>query len=94
MSSCRKPVTQQIRKERRERAEERTKEYNEKYPTPQAKLAALPATGSTKQRARLTALIANKGSAQPAPEKVEVGLEDLLARNKENMKSLEKGQDQ
>lgn len=51
------PITQAMRAERRARAEARNKEYNEKYPTLQAKLAALPETGATKQRAKLTAAI-------------------------------------
>lgn len=51
------PRTQQIRAERRKRAEEAQAEYNKKYPTLQAKLDALPATGANKQRARLTAAI-------------------------------------
>lgn len=50
-------ITKAMRAERRARAEARNKEYNEKYPTLQAKLAALPATGATKQRARLLAAI-------------------------------------
>jgi len=51
------PVTQAMRAERRKRAEERQAEYEKKYPTLQAKLAALPATGSNKQRARLQRMI-------------------------------------
>jgi len=50
-------VTKRARAMRRAKAEEMLKAYNEKYPTPQAKLDALPATGATKQRARLEALI-------------------------------------
>ena len=50
-------VTKRVKAMRRAKAEEMLKAYNEKYPTPQAKLAALPATGSTKQRARLEALV-------------------------------------
>jgi hypothetical protein len=51
------PRTQQIRAERRARAEKDQNEYNQKYPTLQAKLDALPPTGSKKQRARLEAAI-------------------------------------
>jgi hypothetical protein len=51
------PRTQQIRVERRARAEKDQHEYNQKYPTLQAKLDALPPTGSKKQRARLEAAI-------------------------------------
>lgn len=51
------PITQTMRQERRKRAEDRQKEYNEKYPTLQAKLDALPPTGSNRQRARLQAAI-------------------------------------
>jgi len=46
--------TKAIMAERRKSAEERNARYNEKYPTPQAKLAALPATGCDRQRAKLT----------------------------------------
>lgn len=51
------PITKAMRAERRARAEARNKEYNDKYPTLQAKLAALPETGASKQRAKLTAAI-------------------------------------
>lgn len=51
------PITQAMRQERRKRAEDRNAEYNKKYPTLQAKLDALPPTGSNKQRARLQAAI-------------------------------------
>lgn len=51
------PITKAMRVERRARAEARQKEYNEKYPTLQAKLDALPATGANKQRARLQRMI-------------------------------------
>lgn len=51
------PVTQVMRSERRASAEARQKEYSEKYPTLQAKLDALPATGATKQRTRLQGLL-------------------------------------
>lgn len=46
--------TKAIMAERRKSAEERNAKYNEKYPTPEAKLAALPATGCARQRAKLT----------------------------------------
>lgn len=70
------PRTQQIRQERRARAEKQQQEYNEKYPTLQAKLAALPEGGAKKQRARLEALIAKQAAKQAekkeaAPEKQE-----------------------
>jgi hypothetical protein len=51
------PVTQQMRLERRKRAEDAQKEYNDKHPTLQSKLDALPANGANKQRARLQGLI-------------------------------------
>lgn len=51
------PITQAMRQERRKRAEDRNAEYNQKYPTLQAKLDALPPTGANKQRARLQAAI-------------------------------------
>lgn len=61
------PRTQQIRAERRKRAEEDLKEYNEKYPTVQAKLNALPIGGAKKQRARLEALLSKEAEAKAAP---------------------------
>lgn len=51
------PITQAMRQERRKRAEDRNAEYNQKYPTLQAKLDALPPTGANKQRARLQAAL-------------------------------------
>jgi len=61
------PITQAMRQERRKRAEDRNAEYNQKYPTPQAKLDALPPTGATKQRARLqTAIKAEQEKVEAA----------------------------
>lgn len=51
------PITKAMRAERRKRAEEIQAEYHKKYPTLQAKLAALPPTGANKQRTRLQAAI-------------------------------------
>lgn len=82
MSSRGKPVTQQIREERRRMADERTKEYNEKYTTPQAKLAALPSTGASKQRARLTALVANQQREQDAVKAAAQAKADAKAEKK------------
>ena len=49
------PLTQAMRAERRKMAEDRQAEYDKKYPTTAAKLAALPATGCQKQRTKLQA---------------------------------------
>jgi len=65
-------VTKQIRAERRKRAEERLKEYNEKYPTLQAKLDALPPTGASRQRARLQAAIKSEQDKAEAAKQVAV----------------------
>ena len=83
MSKRGKPVTKQIRKERRERAEAMIQEYNEKYPTPQAKLAALPPTGAARQRARLTALVEAQQAAKDA-EKAADQAKDLVKAEKAN----------
>lgn len=40
------------RDQRRKEADKRLAEFNSKYPTPASKLAALPATGCSRQRAR------------------------------------------
>lgn len=60
------PITKAMRVERRARAEAQNKEYNDKYPTLQAKLDALPATGATKQRAKLTAKLAEATAKKAA----------------------------
>lgn len=86
MSKRGKPVTQQIREERRRMAEERNKEYNEKYPTPQAKLDALPPTGASKQRARLTAQIAAEKAEKEAKLAAEQAKADAKAEKSENKK--------
>lgn len=60
------PRTAQIRAERRARAEADHKEYNEKYPTVQSKLDALPMGGAKKQRARLEAQLQKQLVVQQA----------------------------
>jgi len=55
MSSRKKPVTKQMRAERRKRAEEMQVEYDKL--TLQQKLDRLPVNGAKKQRARLEALL-------------------------------------
>lgn len=62
------PRTQQIMEEKRRAAEQQQKEYNEKYPTLQAKLAALPPTGASRQRARLEAAIQKEGETKKAAQ--------------------------
>lgn len=60
------PITKTMRAERRARAEAQNKEYNEKYPTLQAKLDALPTPGANKQRAKLTAKLAEANTRKVA----------------------------
>lgn len=64
------PITQQMKTERRKRADEQQAAYETAHPTIQSKLDALPATGANKQRARLQALLLKK--AQPKQETVSV----------------------
>lgn len=61
-----KPISTKMRENRRKAAEERDKAYHEKYPTTQAKLDALPPTGCTRQRTRLTAQLAAEQSKKEA----------------------------
>lgn len=82
------PRTQQMRLERRKRAEDAQKEYNEKYPTLQAKLDALSANGANKQRARLQGLIASaqekaEAAKQAATAKAEQAKNKAKAKGKE-----------
>jgi hypothetical protein len=63
------PVTKAVKAMRRKAAEERLEAYNKKYPTNQAKLDALPTTGSSKQRARLQALVNEAKEKRDAKEK-------------------------
>lgn len=60
------PITQQMKTERRKRADEQQAAYEAAHPTIQSKLDALPATGANKQRARLQALLLKK--SQPKQE--------------------------
>ena len=83
------PITQAMKAERRFRAEARNKEYNEKYPTLQAKLDALPATGATKQRAKLSAAI--KAAAVKAEAAKVAAATKAEAKAEKNEKSQKKG---
>lgn len=86
------PRTQQMRAERRKRAEEAHEEYNKKYPTHQAKLDALPATGANKQRARLTSLIVK---AQEKAEAAKVAAATKAeAKAEKTEKTQKKGKNQ
>jgi hypothetical protein len=60
------PITKAMQAERRKRAEERNAEYNKRYPTTQAKLDALPATGATKQRTKLAKRLEEENSKAEA----------------------------
>ena len=90
MSRRKRPITQHMREERRQRAEEMNKEYNEKYPTLQAKLAALPQGGANKQRARLVALI----EAEQAEKNAEKIVEQAKVEAKAEKAAKKKGKNQ
>ena len=83
------PITKAMKAERRARAEAQNKEYNDKYPTLQAKLDALPATGATKQRARL------QGAIKAASDKAEAAKLATTAKAEAKAeKSQKKGKNQ
>lgn len=72
------PKTKKIMAVRRAAAEERQKEYQERYPTLEAKLAALPPEPyAKKQRAKLLARLesAKKPSVEKPKEVVETNLQ-------------------
>lgn len=75
-------ITKAMRAERRKRAEERQAEYEKKYPTLQAKLAALPATGATKQRAKLQRLIEEQSAKAEAAKQAEAVKAEKKAEKK------------
>lgn len=88
------PITKAMKAERRFRAEARNKEYNEKYPTLQAKLDALPATGATKQRTKLQAAItavAVKAEAAKKAAEVKAQAKTEKAEKSENKSVSKKG---
>lgn len=88
------PVTQQIRLERRKRAEEDLAEYNKRCPTLQAKLAALPSVGANKQRARLLRQIEEQKNKPAVKQTVKASEDKVPEQNKPVVKKYMKGKDQ
>lgn len=84
--------TAAIRAERRKSAEERNARYNEKYPTPEAKLAALPPTGCARQRAKLTRQIAEAAEKAQAAKLAAAAKAEAKAEKSE--KNNKKGKNQ
>jgi hypothetical protein len=80
------PKTKQIRIERRARAEALLAAYNERCPTLQDKLADLPPTGATKQRARLEAQIKAEQNKTEAVKVATAAKEAAKVEKKENKK--------
>lgn len=88
------PITKAMQAERRKRAEERNAEYNNKYPTIQAKLDALPATGATKQRAKLLKRIEEEKSKAEAAKLAATAKAEAKAEKSEKLNNNKKGKNQ
>lgn len=88
------PITKAMQAERRKRAEERNAEYNKKYPTPEAKLAALPATGCDKQRAKLTKQIQQAEEKAQAAKLAAAAKAEAKAEKTEKSNNNKKGKNQ
>ena len=86
MSSRGFTITKTMREERRKRAEKMHEEYNQKYPTIQDKLNALPATGATKQRARLEAALKAEHDKKDAEKLAHEAKAEAKAEKSKNKK--------
>ena len=86
------PITKAMQAERRKRAEDLQAEYNKKYPTTQAKLDALPATGATKQRAKLLKRLEEENTKAEAAKLAATAKAEAKAEKSE--KNNKKGKNQ